>query len=68
MSSGFSVFALQEYPLFPPLFPSWFTHHFQMDRTLGSIEIQLKRVSEQVTHQAQEKYKQIADTHKESVS
>lgn len=35
---------------------------------LGSIEIQLKRVSEQVTHQAQEKYKQTTDTYKESVS
>jgi hypothetical protein len=35
---------------------------------LGSIEIQLKRVSEQVTRQAQEKYNQAADTHKESAS
>jgi hypothetical protein len=35
---------------------------------LGSIEVQLKRVSEQVTQQAQEKYKRTADTRKESVS
>ena len=35
---------------------------------LGSIEVQLKRVSEQVTQQAQEKYKRTADMRKESVS
>jgi hypothetical protein len=35
---------------------------------LGSIEIQLKRVSEQVTRQAQEKYNQAAERHKESAS
>jgi hypothetical protein len=35
---------------------------------LGSIEIQLKRISEQVTRQAQEKYQRTADTRKESVS
>jgi hypothetical protein len=35
---------------------------------LGSIEAQLKRISEQVTRQAQEKYKRTADTRKESVS
>ena len=35
---------------------------------LGSIEVQLKRVSEQVTRQAQEKYKRTADMRKESVS
>jgi len=33
---------------------------------LGSIEVQLKRVSEQVTRQAQEKYKQTADTRKDN--
>ncbi len=35
---------------------------------LGGLEAQLKRLSEQVTRQAQEKYKQITDTHKESDS
>jgi hypothetical protein len=35
---------------------------------LGSIEIQLKRISEQVTRQAQEKYQRTAETRKESVS
>jgi hypothetical protein len=35
---------------------------------LGSIEVQLKRVSEQVTQQAQEKYKRTADTRRESLS
>jgi hypothetical protein len=35
---------------------------------LVSIEVQLKRVSEQVTQQAQEKYKRTADMRKESVS
>jgi hypothetical protein len=35
---------------------------------LGSIEVQLKRVSEQVTQQAQEKYKRTAERRKESVS
>lgn len=33
---------------------------------LGSLEIQLKRLSEQVTRQAQKKYKQIVDTQKSS--
>jgi hypothetical protein len=35
---------------------------------LGSIEVLLKRVSDQVTQQAQEKYKRAADMRKESVS
>ncbi len=35
---------------------------------LGSIEVQLKRISEQVTRQAQEKYKRTADMRKESAS
>jgi hypothetical protein len=35
---------------------------------LGSIEVLLKRVSDQVTQQAQEKYQRAADMRKESVS